>query len=202
MLVACHFCRIDAVFISTRLFLWNVRLAHRLARWASHCHQPQAAKDSTRYKTCSTMRCLWYPSSLLPVVQKWTATAEHDKRHTAGKEERRWRWSVYLPVIPLCNSLKNVVNISLLVQRHEQCDLLYLQIEHATAEYSGTYLCSLSNTLGERWTEPVDVDIGKLKVKPKTKISPVIPVFSQFQHCILSHSFTFSITNKRCQGEK
>lgn len=105
-------------------------------------------------------------------------------------------------MIPLCNSLNNVVNISLLVQRHEQCDLLYLQIEHVKAEHSGTYLCSLSNTLGERWTEPVDVDIGKLKVKPKTKISTVIPVLSQFQHCILSHSFTFSITNKRCQGEK
>lgn len=114
MLVACHFCRIDAVFISTRLFLWIVRLAHRLARWASHCHQPQAAKDSTTYKTCSTMRCLWCPSSFLPVVQKWTATAGHEKRYTAGKEERRWRWSVYLPVIPLCNSLNNVVNISLL----------------------------------------------------------------------------------------
>uniref|UniRef100_A0A3P8QK37 MALT paracaspase 3 n=1 Tax=Astatotilapia calliptera TaxID=8154 RepID=A0A3P8QK37_ASTCA len=57
---------------------------------------------------------------------------------------------------------------------HEQCDLLYLQIERATAEHSGTYLCSLSNTLGERWTEPVDVDIGKLKVKPKTKISTTL----------------------------
>lgn len=34
-----------------------------------------------------------------------------------------------------------------------------LQIEHAAAEHGGTYLCSVSNVLGERWTEPVDVDI-------------------------------------------
>ncbi|XP_070686725.1 mucosa-associated lymphoid tissue lymphoma translocation protein 1 [Pempheris klunzingeri] len=34
-----------------------------------------------------------------------------------------------------------------------------LQIDRATAEHRGTYLCSISNVLEERWTEPVDVDI-------------------------------------------
>ncbi|TMS05724.1 Mucosa-associated lymphoid tissue lymphoma translocation protein 1 [Larimichthys crocea] len=34
-----------------------------------------------------------------------------------------------------------------------------LQIEYATAEHGGSYLCSISNVLEERWTEPVDVDI-------------------------------------------
>ncbi|XP_071355496.1 mucosa-associated lymphoid tissue lymphoma translocation protein 1 [Trachinotus anak] len=34
-----------------------------------------------------------------------------------------------------------------------------LQIDCATAEHGGSYLCSISNVLQERWTEPVDVDI-------------------------------------------
>ncbi|XP_040893737.1 mucosa-associated lymphoid tissue lymphoma translocation protein 1 [Toxotes jaculatrix] len=34
-----------------------------------------------------------------------------------------------------------------------------LQIDCATAEHGGSYLCSISNVLEERWTEPVDVDI-------------------------------------------
>ncbi|XP_070827870.1 mucosa-associated lymphoid tissue lymphoma translocation protein 1 [Chaetodon trifascialis] len=34
-----------------------------------------------------------------------------------------------------------------------------LQIDRATAEHGGSYLCSISNVLEERWTEPVDVDI-------------------------------------------
>ncbi|KAM7396706.1 hypothetical protein PAMP_019729 [Pampus punctatissimus] len=34
-----------------------------------------------------------------------------------------------------------------------------LQIDRATAEHRGSYLCSVSNVLKERWTEPVDVDI-------------------------------------------
>ncbi|XP_023143566.2 mucosa-associated lymphoid tissue lymphoma translocation protein 1 [Amphiprion ocellaris] len=33
-----------------------------------------------------------------------------------------------------------------------------LQIDHATADHAGSYLCSISNVLEERWTEPVDVD--------------------------------------------
>lgn len=39
--------------------------------------------------------------------------------------------------------------------------LWYLQIDRATPEHRGSYLCSISNVLEERWTEPVDVDIGK-----------------------------------------
>lgn len=39
--------------------------------------------------------------------------------------------------------------------------LCCLQIDHATVEHVGTYLCCISNVLEERWTEPVDVDIGK-----------------------------------------
>ncbi|XP_054476056.1 mucosa-associated lymphoid tissue lymphoma translocation protein 1 [Anoplopoma fimbria] len=34
-----------------------------------------------------------------------------------------------------------------------------LQIDRATAEHRGSYLCSISNVLEETWTEPVDVDI-------------------------------------------
>nr|XP_020467026.1 mucosa-associated lymphoid tissue lymphoma translocation protein 1-like [Monopterus albus]XP_020467034.1 mucosa-associated lymphoid tissue lymphoma translocation protein 1-like [Monopterus albus] len=34
-----------------------------------------------------------------------------------------------------------------------------LQIDCATAQHGGSYLCSVSNVLEERWTEPVDVDI-------------------------------------------
>ncbi|XP_034542551.1 mucosa-associated lymphoid tissue lymphoma translocation protein 1 [Notolabrus celidotus] len=34
-----------------------------------------------------------------------------------------------------------------------------MQIECASAEHKGSYLCSVSNIQAERWTEPVDVDI-------------------------------------------
>ncbi|KAM4573054.1 mucosa-associated lymphoid tissue lymphoma translocation protein 1 [Odontesthes bonariensis] len=34
-----------------------------------------------------------------------------------------------------------------------------LQIDHVTAEHGGWYMCSVSNVLEERWTEPVDVEI-------------------------------------------
>ncbi|XP_059190442.1 mucosa-associated lymphoid tissue lymphoma translocation protein 1 [Centropristis striata] len=34
-----------------------------------------------------------------------------------------------------------------------------MQIDRATAEHGGTYLCSISNVLGETWTEAVDVEI-------------------------------------------
>ncbi|XP_047453402.1 mucosa-associated lymphoid tissue lymphoma translocation protein 1 [Mugil cephalus] len=34
-----------------------------------------------------------------------------------------------------------------------------LQIDCATAEHGGSYLCSVSNVLAERWSEPVDVDV-------------------------------------------
>ncbi|KAM4553486.1 mucosa-associated lymphoid tissue lymphoma translocation protein 1 [Fundulus diaphanus] len=34
-----------------------------------------------------------------------------------------------------------------------------LQIDGVTAEHGGSYLCSISNVLEERWTEPIDVDI-------------------------------------------
>lgn len=36
-----------------------------------------------------------------------------------------------------------------------------LQIDRAAAEHGGSYLCSVSNVLEERWTEPVDVDIAQ-----------------------------------------
>ncbi|KAM3870623.1 mucosa-associated lymphoid tissue lymphoma translocation protein 1 [Diretmus argenteus] len=38
-----------------------------------------------------------------------------------------------------------------------------LQIDHAAEEHKGSYLCSVSNVLEERWTEPADVAIGKDK---------------------------------------
>uniref|UniRef100_M3ZL95 Mucosa-associated lymphoid tissue lymphoma translocation protein 1-like n=1 Tax=Xiphophorus maculatus TaxID=8083 RepID=M3ZL95_XIPMA len=34
-----------------------------------------------------------------------------------------------------------------------------LQIDGVTAEHGGSYLCSISNVLEERWTEPVDINI-------------------------------------------
>uniref|UniRef100_A0A3P9NPM2 Mucosa-associated lymphoid tissue lymphoma translocation protein 1-like n=1 Tax=Poecilia reticulata TaxID=8081 RepID=A0A3P9NPM2_POERE len=34
-----------------------------------------------------------------------------------------------------------------------------LQIDGTTAEHGGSYLCSISNVLEERWTEPVDINI-------------------------------------------
>ncbi|KAM4618498.1 mucosa-associated lymphoid tissue lymphoma translocation protein 1 [Polymixia lowei] len=34
-----------------------------------------------------------------------------------------------------------------------------LQIDHTTTDHGGSYLCSVSNVLEERWTLPVDVDI-------------------------------------------
>lgn len=37
-----------------------------------------------------------------------------------------------------------------------------LQIDCATAENGGSYLCSVSNVLEERWTEPADIDIVQI----------------------------------------
>ncbi|XP_074533873.1 mucosa-associated lymphoid tissue lymphoma translocation protein 1 [Halichoeres trimaculatus] len=41
-----------------------------------------------------------------------------------------------------------------------------MQIECATAEHQGSYLCSVSNVLAERWTEPVDIDIAQMDQLP------------------------------------
>uniref|UniRef100_UPI0037E7609B mucosa-associated lymphoid tissue lymphoma translocation protein 1 isoform X2 n=1 Tax=Semicossyphus pulcher TaxID=241346 RepID=UPI0037E7609B len=41
-----------------------------------------------------------------------------------------------------------------------------LQIERAAAEHGGSYLCSISNVLAERWTEPVDVDVVQIVQLP------------------------------------
>lgn len=41
-----------------------------------------------------------------------------------------------------------------------------LQIDRATAEHRGSYLCSISNVLEETWTEPVDVDIVQTDQPP------------------------------------
>ncbi|XP_049928084.1 mucosa-associated lymphoid tissue lymphoma translocation protein 1 [Epinephelus moara] len=45
-----------------------------------------------------------------------------------------------------------------------------LQIERATAEHAGSYLCCISNVLQETWTEPVDVDIVQTDQLP-----PAVP---------------------------
>ncbi|XP_037306671.2 mucosa-associated lymphoid tissue lymphoma translocation protein 1 [Pungitius pungitius] len=42
-----------------------------------------------------------------------------------------------------------------------------LQIDPATAEHCGSYLCSISNVLQESWTEAVDVDMVKTDQTPK-----------------------------------
>ncbi|XP_029379066.1 mucosa-associated lymphoid tissue lymphoma translocation protein 1 [Echeneis naucrates] len=41
-----------------------------------------------------------------------------------------------------------------------------LQINYTTAEHEGSYLCSISNVLEERWTEPVNVDIVQTDQPP------------------------------------
>lgn len=38
--------------------------------------------------------------------------------------------------------------------------LCFLQIDGATEEHAGSYLCSISNVLEERWTEAVEVCIS------------------------------------------
>ncbi|KAM9352115.1 mucosa-associated lymphoid tissue lymphoma translocation protein 1 [Symphorus nematophorus] len=46
-----------------------------------------------------------------------------------------------------------------------------LQIERATAEHGGSYLCSISNVLEERWTEAVDVDIVQMDQLPPAALT-------------------------------
>ncbi|KAF3688832.1 Mucosa-associated lymphoid tissue lymphoma translocation protein 1 [Channa argus] len=46
-----------------------------------------------------------------------------------------------------------------------------LQIDCATAEHRGSYLCSVSNVLEERWTEPVDVDIVQTDQQPAAALT-------------------------------
>ncbi|XP_041650502.1 mucosa-associated lymphoid tissue lymphoma translocation protein 1 [Cheilinus undulatus] len=46
-----------------------------------------------------------------------------------------------------------------------------LQIEHAAAEHEGSYLCSISNVLAERWTEPADVDIVRVDQIPPAALT-------------------------------
>ncbi|XP_075945195.1 mucosa-associated lymphoid tissue lymphoma translocation protein 1 [Anarhichas minor] len=41
-----------------------------------------------------------------------------------------------------------------------------LQIDRATAEHKGSYLCSISNVLEETWAEPIDVDIVQTDQPP------------------------------------
>lgn len=54
------------------------------------------------------------------------------------------------------------INITLHSSVIEMTSMLCrLQIDCAAEEHEGSYLCSISNVLEERWTEPVDVDIGK-----------------------------------------
>ncbi|XP_017261062.1 mucosa-associated lymphoid tissue lymphoma translocation protein 1 [Kryptolebias marmoratus] len=41
-----------------------------------------------------------------------------------------------------------------------------LQINDVTAEHEGSYLCSISNVLEEKWTEPVNVDVMQPELLP------------------------------------
>lgn len=45
-------------------------------------------------------------------------------------------------------------------------ELCFLQIVGATEEDTGSYLCSISNVLEERWTEAVEVHISMLYLPP------------------------------------
>lgn len=56
-----------------------------------------------------------------------------------------------------------------------------MQIDRATAEHGGTYLCSISNKLDEIWTKPVDVDIGKSDENTVTdSVSPFSPILALY----------------------
>ncbi|KAM4734269.1 mucosa-associated lymphoid tissue lymphoma translocation protein 1 [Anableps anableps] len=46
-----------------------------------------------------------------------------------------------------------------------------LQIDGVTAEHGGSYLCSISNILEERWTEPVDVNIMQPDQTPSAALT-------------------------------
>lgn len=45
-------------------------------------------------------------------------------------------------------------------------ELCFLQIVGATEEDAGSYLCSISNVLEERWTEAVEVHISMSYLPP------------------------------------
>ncbi|XP_042266543.1 mucosa-associated lymphoid tissue lymphoma translocation protein 1 [Thunnus maccoyii] len=63
-----------------------------------------------------------------------------------------------------------------------------LQIDCATAEHGGSYLCSVSNVLQETWTEPVDVDIVQNDQLPRAaltatdKVALLIGNLNYFNH--------------------
>ncbi|CAJ1056737.1 mucosa-associated lymphoid tissue lymphoma translocation protein 1 [Xyrichtys novacula] len=46
-----------------------------------------------------------------------------------------------------------------------------LQVECASADHKGSYLCSVSNVLAETWTEPVDVDIEQMDQLPPAALT-------------------------------
>ncbi|XP_027894298.1 mucosa-associated lymphoid tissue lymphoma translocation protein 1 [Xiphophorus couchianus] len=48
-----------------------------------------------------------------------------------------------------------------------------LQFDGVTAEHGGSYLCSISNVLEERWTEPVDINIVQPEQPPLTATDKV-----------------------------
>lgn len=48
----------------------------------------------------------------------------------------------------------------------KRTELCFLQIVGATEEDAGSYLCSISNVLEERWTEAVEVHISMSYLPP------------------------------------
>ncbi|XP_067091643.1 mucosa-associated lymphoid tissue lymphoma translocation protein 1 [Osmerus mordax] len=63
-----------------------------------------------------------------------------------------------------------------------------LQIENATADHAGSYLCSVSNIEEEKWTEAVDVTVGPPEQLPATtltatdKVALLIGNLNYFHH--------------------
>uniref|UniRef100_A0A096LXT6 Mucosa-associated lymphoid tissue lymphoma translocation protein 1-like n=1 Tax=Poecilia formosa TaxID=48698 RepID=A0A096LXT6_POEFO len=66
-----------------------------------------------------------------------------------------------------------------------------LQIDGATAEDGGSYLCSISNILEERWTEPVDINVGK----SQTELVKIQTLDTK-QEIITTNGSTISATDK------
>ena len=66
-----------------------------------------------------------------------------------------------------------------------------VQLEQTTADDGGTYLCSVSNVLEERWTEAADIRIGK----PKSNCSGHFIILSPYPKTEFLWNFRFSFSS-------
>lgn len=193
-----------------------VRIASRLAGWATHRYQPGTSNSPARCWYHSPLCCLWHSHSTLSVVQERAGTGRWDRRHTTGKHRLltyldpdnqclycHWwidysiqkLWVMYpyqqrcltskstKSITSRCEtgqtdrqtdrlttsfmSLQQLVNIKMNIKKNEWW---LLQIDGATEEHAGSYLCSVSNVLEERWTEAVEVNISMSSLLSSSEI--------------------------------